>query len=509
MAMMAAPLPEIDILEARDPALDDQSDDWPEFNLSNAQVHLPGRPDILVSLLEASQNYPVTVVGTLDTPSDERSRLYKGHAYKKRTSIEIDNVRFFSYGQYPDGSIALWAPGKAGWYTLQPSRAYKRFYADMIDAVQTFYYIADAYRQPRRSGKGKATTTLPHFTADEFFDKYAKDRTSRFVTSEDVAQHIYHHKDALISFMVTGKEDISWSKIPLYIHLIRKFPEVHAVVKQRIKQPVTQNQPMVSAEPQKKPDDTASITSSNTKSRRGRQQKGADHWTSSALSSDHLKEDRLHPATPAKYSDSDSDVPRRKGKSVLRLRGSKAGKSESRVGGKAPANDGDVLDDQLSPSGGKRKHFVSEETHRPRKRQSSHALSDEGIDIPSSPENTDNNDETNPSIKSPIHDQSHPANHQVQEDTWTCALDGCRYRIYGASKPDSQRLIKEHYELHAFDDDERVRLVKKLQEPSLPAGHLMERVKMQAKSEGFPRSSLAGTRYPDSIPIRTGVVQKY
>jgi hypothetical protein len=508
--MMATPIPETDILEARDPALDDQSDDWPEFNLSNAQVHLPGQPDILVSLLEASQNYPVTVVGTLDTPSDERSRLYKGPAYKKRTSIEIDNVRFFSYGQYPDGSIALWAPGKAGWFTLQPSRAYKRSYADMIDAVQTFYYIADAYREPRRSGKGKSVTILPHFTADEFFDKYAKDRTSRFITSEDVAQHIYHHKDALISFMVTGKEDISWSKIPLYIHLIRKFPELHAVIRQRIKQPViTQSQAMVSAEAQKKVDDTASTTSSNGRSRRGRQQKSADHSKGSALDSEHLKEEGLQPATPTKDSDSDSDVPRRKGKSVLRLRGSKAGKSESRVSGKVPANHGDVLDESLSPSGGKRGHFMSEEAHRPRKRQSSHALSDEGIDIPSSPDNADNHDENKASIKRLIHDQTYPANDQVQEDTWTCALDGCRYRIYGASKPDSRSLIKEHYELHAFDDDERVRLVKKLQEPSLPAGHLMERVKMRAKLEGFPRSSLAGTRYPDSIPIRTGVVQKY
>jgi hypothetical protein len=506
--MMTTPIPESDVLEARDPALNDQSDDWPEFNLSNAQVHLPGRPDILVSLLEASQNYPVTVVGTLDTPSDERSRLYKGPAYKKRTSIEINDVRFFSYGQYPDGSIALWAPGNAGWFTLQPSRAYKRSYADMIDAVQTFYYIADAYREPRRSGKGKSATTLPHYTADEFFDKYAKDRNSRFVTPEDVSQHIYHHKDALISFMVTGKEDIAWSKIPLYIHLIRNFPEAHAIIKQRIKQPTAQSQATMLAETLSRADDTVSTTSSNSKSRRGRQQRGTDPATGSALDSGHLRDDG-HPATPAKDSDSDSDVPRRKGKSVLRLRGSKAGKSESRVGGKAPVCHDDVFDDQLSPSGGKRKQFVSEEAHRPRKRQSSHALSDEGIDIPSSPDNADSNDPSKAYIKRLIHGQSHPANDQVQEDTWTCALDGCQYRIYGASKPDSQRLIKEHYELHAFDDDERVRLVKKLQEPSLPAGHLMERVKMQAKLEGFPKTTLAGTRYPDSMPIRTGVVQKY
>ncbi|KAF1822297.1 uncharacterized protein K489DRAFT_381047 [Dissoconium aciculare CBS 342.82] len=506
---MAAPTPESDILEARDPALEDQSDEWPEFNLSNALVHLPDHPDAIVSLLEASQNYPVTVVGTLDTPTDERFQLYKGPAYQKRTSMQIENVRFFSYGQYPDGSIALWAPGKAGWFTLQPNRAYKRTYAGMIDAVQTFYYIADAYREPRRSGKGKTMTTLPHYTADEFFEKYAKDPKSSFVTSTDAAEHIYHHKEALLSFMVTGKEDITWSKIPLYIHLIRKFPEVHAEIRQRIKPPTTSSHPATGTDAQNKADETASTTSSSSRSRRERPQRGTHRSLNETLKSENSIEDGLHPATPMKDSDSDSDVPRRKGKSVLRLKPSKAGKTEPRASGKAPVDHSGILDDAQSPSGGKRKHFIEGDLHRPPKRQSSRALSDEGIDIPSSPDNTDSNADSRTSANKMIHDMTYPANDPGQEDTWTCALDGCRYKIYGALKPESQRLIKEHYELHAFDDDERVRLVKRLQEPSLPAGHLMERVKMQAKSEGFPKSSLAGTRYPDSIPIRTGVVQKY
>jgi hypothetical protein len=60
--------------------------------------------------------------------------------------------------------------------------------------------------------------------------------------------------------------------------------------------------------------------------------------------------------------------------------------------------------------------------------------------------------------------------------------------VYQASQPGSQRLIREHYALHAYDDDERVQLVKKLQHPSLPVGHLMERVRSQARSDGFPGS---------------------
>ncbi|OTA32368.1 hypothetical protein BTJ68_07971 [Hortaea werneckii EXF-2000] len=67
------------------------------------------------------------------------------------------------------------------------------------------------------------------------------------------------------------------------------------------------------------------------------------------------------------------------------------------------------------------------------------------------------------------------------KNTWTCALDGCTHKIYLASEPGSQRLTREHYKLHAYDDDERVRLVGRLQAPSLPVGHLMERVRLVAR----------------------------
>lgn len=90
----------------------------------------------------------------------------------------------------------------------------------------------------------------------------------------------------------------------------------------------------------------------------------------------------------------------------------------------------------------------------------------------------------------------------IQEDTWVCALDGCTHKVYAASLPESQKLIREHYALHAYDDDDRVQMVKKLQAPSLPVNHLMEKVRIQARLEGFPGSRVAGTRYPEPVRQR-------
>lgn len=102
----------------------------------------------------------------------------------------------------------------------------------------------------------------------------------------------------------------------------------------------------------------------------------------------------------------------------------------------------------------------------------------------------------------------------LQQDTWICALEGCMHKVYLASKPDSQQLIKDHFRLHIFDDDERVKLVKKLQAPSLPVRHLMERVRLQAAVDGIGPSTaggsyvgpggilgsqVAGSRFPDPV----------
>lgn len=74
-------------------------------------------------------------------------------------------------------------------------------------------------------------------------------------------------------------------------------------------------------------------------------------------------------------------------------------------------------------------------------------------------------------------------------DVWTCPLDGCMDRIYAASEPDSQRLIKEHYRKHVADDDAEVRLelVRKMQAPGLPMSRLVNRIQAFAGKKAFPQ----------------------
>ena len=64
-------------------------------------------------------------------------------------------------------------------------------------------------------------------------------------------------------------------------------------------------------------------------------------------------------------------------------------------------------------------------------------------------------------------------------------------------------MIREHYALHAYDDDERVRLVKAVAEPSLPINHLIERVRGQVRLEGMgimgPSADGVGTRFPEAL----------
>ncbi|GAB1734566.1 hypothetical protein NU195Hw_g8637t1 [Hortaea werneckii] len=219
----------------------------------------------------------------------------------------------------------------------------------------------------------------------------------------------------------------------------------------------------------------------------------------------------------AETSDSDDEVTARqarKGRSSLRLKpsasGGKSAKAASKGGkGKAPAfpdpnrdlddDDEEESEDELnssptqkrqpdeptaheirSPASRHRKRGTNHPHHQPHDPTTDHAASSStNTNNPTSHHHLPPTPSTSSSSPPPTHDPSH-LNHTadpLQENTWTCALDGCTHKIYLASEPASQRLIREHYKLHAYDDDEAVRLVGRLQAPSLPVGHLMERVR--------------------------------
>ena len=53
-------------------------------------------------------------------------------------------------------------------------------------------------------------------------------------------------------------------------------------------------------------------------------------------------------------------------------------------------------------------------------------------------------------------------------DTWTCAVDGCNYKVYQARKAYSQQMINEHFEGHNFGARDKLDLVLKEGRPHLP-----------------------------------------
>lgn len=565
------PHPESTLLAPRDPSITD-SDEWPEFRLTDAYAVLPDTKDTTqpVSLLLASEHYPLSVIGRLQPPAEGQEHLWLlKDGGKKGIPIVVDDVRSFAYGAYEDGSVEIWAAGKSGWLVIQPGRAYRTIYQDMCAAVKMLFFVADAYTEPEPSRKRKNAQPWSEPNAEQVFEKYAREELGDETRSAEAAEAVYKHRDFLMSSMLAGKEGMVWGRNPMFRHLARKFAGELKAIRERLAAPVQQkgkSESKALAHARQGSIDSAS-TSSSLKRKRGRPPKNrpADVISigSSSAASSMKKElpQSLAPArsepqkskltsksapalstrrirnasqpiprsetpeiqesvTPAQDSDSDDDnIPARsagKGKSALRPKPSKPMKGPPKGparSGKAPVQEEDT-EPRSSPIPSKRRRDepTTADPRRSKRRNSKQEV-DEGIDIPTSPSthstSPDDADsdtlagaaDPHPSLQDSL--AAHKPDH-LQENTWLCALDGCTHKIYGPpTDPLTQRLIREHYALHAYDDDERVQLVKRLQAPSLPVGHLMERVLLEVRGEGFPESFLgsrvAGTRFPQPL----------
>ncbi|KAK4963309.1 hypothetical protein LTR10_000937 [Elasticomyces elasticus] len=532
--------PESHVLAPLGPSQTTDSNEWPDFELNNVRVHLPNDRAATTSLLVASEHYPVTVVGDVHLHSipKELSHTIKQQNHGRTASIEILEVRSFAYGQFDDGTIGLWASGRAGWFRLKPARAYREIYNGMIEGIGMLYFVADAYREERKSGKGKKATILPPYTAAELFEKYGTEVMKASPSVHTAAETMYQHVDFLFASMLAGKEGIDWTSNPLYLHLKVKCSEQHAAVKQRIAGPTQKPAPT-----KRQPSIESASTNISLKRKRGRPPKSQDPESISVASSSTTSNTRASrrpgtafpaqlPKAPQQHtrrirqrtSETTSEEPSvdatplpeisdsedgqlaihaGKGKSVLRLKPSRGAKGKK--GGKAPVIEDEESEDEVvsSPTAAAQRVVPQHGKGGRYKR----AEVDEGIDMPDSPPTSepeatlgapDDDGDVDPLTAADPARLEHDVD-PVQEDTWRCALDGCTHKVYLASMPESQRLIREHYALHAYDDDERVRLVKKLQAPSLPVDRLMEKVRLQAAVEGFPASRGVGSRFPEPV----------
>ncbi|KAI1514518.1 hypothetical protein L13192_09314 [Pyrenophora tritici-repentis] len=229
-------VPEAEILRPLD-ASNTNSDDWEIFVLSDARVvyESNGKP---ASLLAAYADTPLKVEGRLETPGRNQLKYLLKKPYKP-TEIEIRNVTRFSYGEMTDGAYVMWAQGKAGWFEIRPTAAYKPIYDDMVQAVQLLYFVTDVYSESRKKGGGPS--------AELIFQEYAED--VRFPCN-DVAmvERLFdHHHLFLMMCFLNKAQGLSWSSTSLYQRFRRRFPQDFDDCKARIEGRYSQVHPGRSA----------------------------------------------------------------------------------------------------------------------------------------------------------------------------------------------------------------------------------------------------------------------
>jgi hypothetical protein len=158
---MSGPL-ETTILRPRDP-LQLNSDEWPEFELNNAFVYDPQDPTgAPVSLLHAGTYRPLSISARLEPPNTRNFASWLDTSVTRAVPIQLTDIKEFSYGEYGDGTVDIWAAGQAGWFNIRPGRHYKDEYTNMIQALKLLYFAADSYKALKRYGD---------LTAPGFFKK--------------------------------------------------------------------------------------------------------------------------------------------------------------------------------------------------------------------------------------------------------------------------------------------------------------------------------------------------
>ena len=64
----------------------------------------------------------------------------------------VDNVVTYSFSQFKDGTLGFWAGGQAGWFEVRtPAREYRPIFKEMTEATSMFYFVADKFRNCRKS----------------------------------------------------------------------------------------------------------------------------------------------------------------------------------------------------------------------------------------------------------------------------------------------------------------------------------------------------------------------
>ncbi|KAH0293741.1 hypothetical protein M436DRAFT_42812 [Aureobasidium namibiae CBS 147.97] len=491
---------ESSILCPRDPS-QLNSDEWPEFELKQAFVYDPEDPTRApASLLHAGQYRPLTITGKLEPPNSHNIGSWLDNTARRAVQIDLTDIKEFSYGEYGDGSLDIWAAGQAGWFTIKPSRAYQDTYSDMTQALKLLYFMADSYKAQKKY----ADLSAPHF-----FKKCSEANLEGCKDVADVAEMFTKHRHFLIASMLMNKENLQWSRVPLYTWLQVTFPNDFVLVQTRIKPPrakSSQNSasqsPAASTASARRKKATAKQQSSTPKSavfaRSARSTRSTRSQSNATLDSlpmvldnspevEQILEIVSTTTTPRTHVDqnmssSDDEIRttggKGKGKSALRPRPSKFAPRANNISKGSPTaiqskRAAGVLPDSLGPD------VMSVDNPATEIEESS----DRQIEEISEGSDDDK------AIATKTRETSLPFRFEDAAnngDVWHCPVDGCMHKTYAASEPSSQLLIKRHSQAHDFDHDKRVQLVRRMEAPYLPVNRLMDRVRGMAASSKFP-----------------------
>ncbi|KAI9718422.1 MAG: hypothetical protein M1812_004143 [Candelaria pacifica] len=399
-------IPEEEVLKAK-PRVKDEND-WPIYPLKNVTIY--DSSSRIASLFSADDHKELLVEGTL-TRLNSVTRLTPKYADSKHlvraADIKVRKVDRFSYGQFEDGEVGLWAAGKAGWYQISPSRDYKPIYDDMVEALKVLYFVADKYRHQKLKKKAHYSGS-----AETLFNEYVEFTNGRCASSTDAEAIFYKHRQFLIVCMKAGKEDVVWTKTPLYHHLRKKFPHDFKLTRQEEDGQGSSNVPLPEAAETKK------------------------------------------------------DTPVRKpyqGKSTSTLRptGTKIlSKGSKRV--KIEQDDGTDVEEEISTPT-KRKDTIPTEEQPPKRPAPGVGNRRNRSAVPAPDELPPQHPSSSPPPRkkrlilkaTPIPGTS--AN--GPGDSWTCEIDGCSYKVYAASTEASKVHIDRHYEEHAASAKRMIDLV--------------------------------------------------
>jgi len=102
-------------------------------------------------------------------------------------------------------------------------------------------------------------------------------------------------------------------------------------------------------------------------------------------------------------------------------------------------------------------------------------------------------------------------------DTWTCAVDGCNYKVYQTKEAYSQQMVDEHFKGHNFGARDKLDLVLKEERPHLPirsehepiitklvltfSSNLIRRIQRIASTHSLPDPAPVGS-FPERIERR-------